>query len=256
MTQQDRTVVMIVLAVAVAAASWFLLIKPERQKAADIATQVQTAQASLDQASVKAAAASAARTQYARDYATVVRLGKAVPADDDIASLVYQLDTSANETGVDFQAVTVTDAPSAPEEQTAGGPAGEGGAPASGEGATLPGAVTKLPLTLTFSGGYFQMTRFLRKIERYTLAGREDIDVRGRLVSIEGITLTPGPRGLSDIKAEVTATAYRAPVTKVESDAGSTASSAPAGIGTVAEATTASNTSAPPAPTAVVRAAK
>lgn len=245
MTRQDRTLVMVLIAVVVAAASWFLLIKPKRQEAADLQTKVEQAQTQMDVATAGAAAATAARAQYGRDYATVVRLGKAVPADDDIASLVFQLDTSAEKTGVDFRTVAVTDS--------------SAGAPAQGEEAgaqTLPGNVTKVPITLTFTGGYFQMTRFLREVERYTVTSGDTIDVRGRLVSIDGVTLKPGAGGFPRIQAEVTATAYRAPVAKVEGDPAAGGEATPASAGsdgstTTTESSTAS-AKAPPAAAARV----
>lgn len=259
MTQQDRTLIMVVLAVVVAAASWFLLIKPKRQEAADLQTKVEQAQSAMDAATAKASAAAAARAQYGRDYATVVRLGKAVPTDDDIASLVYQLDASAEKTGVDFRSVAVTEsaAPSGSSGAAAKPQEGQGGTDAAAGGQTLPGEVTKVPITLSFTGGYFQMTRFLREVERYTITKGEDIDVRGRLISIDGVTLAPGANGFPQMKAEVTATAYRAPVTQVQADAGTGGTATPASSGTsgsTTEPTTAS--SGTPAPAAATRIAK
>ena len=47
----------------------------------------------------------ARRTHYKANYATVVRLGKAVPTDDDTRSLVVQLDAAAKRSGVDFDTI-------------------------------------------------------------------------------------------------------------------------------------------------------
>lgn len=220
MTQQDRTIIMVVVGVVIAAASWFLLIKPERQKATKAQAQVEVAQAAADGATAQAASAAAARAKYDRDYATVVRLGKAVPTDSDIASLVYQLDQTADESGVDFRSVNVT--ATASDTGAAAG-ANSGAAASSGAAATsggLPGGVTTVPVTLKFTGTYFEMTRFLHKIERYTIARGDDIDVRGRLVSVDGVTLTPGLAGFPQVSAEVQATVYRAPLDGVSSDGG------------------------------------
>lgn len=250
MTAQDRTLIMVVIGVVVAAASWFLLIKPERDKAADLQAQVEQAQSQMDTATAQAAAATAARAQYGRDYATVVRLGKAVPADDDIASLIYQLDTSAEKTGVDFRTVAVTDSSAK----------GGTGTPGTGEeagGSTLPGNVTQVPITMSFTGGYFSMTRFLREVERYTITSGDTIDVRGRLVSIDGVTLKPGAGGFPQIQAEVTATAYRAPVEQVEADPATGGSATPAGTGSDGSTTESTTASAKPAPpTAAARVGK
>lgn len=210
MTRQDRTVLMVVVCVVLAAAGWFLLIKPKRADVAEVRTQVEQAQVAADDAAAKAAVAQGARAEYTKDYASVVRLGKAVPVQDDVASLVYQLESTAEDTGVDFRAVTVT-------EGAAAAPSPEGSTESAG---TLPGEVTQIPVTLTFDGGYFAMTRFLRQIDRYTLIRKDgdEIDVRGRLLAVNTVKLTPGSKGFPDVQAEVGVTAYRAPLPSVKDD--------------------------------------
>lgn len=246
MTQQDRTIIMVVIGVVIAAASWFLLIKPERQKATKAQAQVEVAQAAADGATAQAASAAAARAKYDRDYATVVRLGKAVPTDSDIASLVYQLDQTAEEAGVDFRSVNVT----ATATDTGAAAGATSGAAATSGG--LPGGVTTVPVTLKFTGTYFEMTRFLRKIERYTITRGDDIDVRGRLVSVDGVTLTPGVAGFPQVSAEVQATVYRAPLDGVSSDgsgstSGSTATPASSQTSTTPQSGSSSGGTAAPA---------
>lgn len=225
MTTQDRTAIMVVVAIAAAVGAWFVLLKPEREKAAALTSQVEQARQVADKAAGAAASARSARLGYREDYATLVRLGKAVPTDDDIASFVYQLDVSARQTGVDFRSVAVT-ATADPED----GEKTEGGTGTK----TLPGGVVAVPVTLTFEGGFFEMTRFVRKIERYTVTAGDDIDVRGRLVSIESINLSTAADGFPDVKAEVTANVYRAPLPSVDADAPGTqpaAAEAPAANG-------------------------
>lgn len=214
MTSRDRTVVMILICVALAGAGWFLAIKPKRAEVARVTTEVEQAQAAADDAAAKVAVARAARSEYRTDYATVVRLGKAVPESDDTASLVYQLEATAEDTGVDFRSVTVAEGAAAPNASAAD--TTESG----DDAAKLPGEVSEVPVTLTFDGGYFAMTRFLRKIDRYTLVRRDgdEIDVRGRLLAVNTVKLTPGSKGFPDVQAEVTVTAYRAPLPSVNGD--------------------------------------
>lgn len=237
MTRQDRTVIMVVICVVLAAAGWFLLIKPKRADVADVKTQVEQAQVAADDAAAKAAVAQGARAEYTKDYASVVRLGKAVPVQDDVASLVYQLESTAEDTGVDFRAVTVT-------EGAAAAPSNEG----SGESAgTLPGEVTQIPVTLTFDGGYFAMTRFLRQIDRYTLIRKngDEIDVRGRLLAVNTVKLTPGSKGFPDVQAEVGVTAYRAPLPSVKDDPAAASEGAQPATATGAAADPAASGAAP-----------
>ncbi|UUY02631.1 hypothetical protein LRS13_18330 [Svornostia abyssi] len=234
MTRQDRTVIMVVICVVLAAAGWFLLIKPKRADVADVKTQVEQAQVAADDAAAKAAAAQGARAEYSKDYASVVRLGKAVPVQDDVASLVYQLESTAEDTGVDFRAVTVT-------EGAAAAPSSESSEGSTESAGTLPGEVTQIPVTLTFDGGYFAMTRFLRQIDRYTLIRKDgdEIDVRGRLLAVNTVKLTPGSKGFPDVQAEVGVTAYRAPLPSVKDD--------PAAASNGAQPATATGAAADPA---------
>ncbi|MBJ7518774.1 MAG: hypothetical protein JHC84_03660 [Solirubrobacteraceae bacterium] len=248
MTSQDRTVIMLVLCVVLAGAGWFLAIKPKRAEVAEVTTQVEVAQQAADQAAASAATARAAKAAYRDDYSTVTRLGKAVPVDDDVASLVYQLETTAEGTDINFESVTVAEgvAPvaAAPAEGTDGAEGEDGaaeGAEAETAAGTLPGQVTEVPITLTFDGGYFDMTRFLRKIDRYTLIrGNDEIDVRGRLLAVNSVKLSPGSKGFPDVQAEVTVSAYRAPLPEVDGQGATAAAGAtPAATGATPASTTA-----------------
>jgi hypothetical protein len=107
-TARDRTVVMVIGAVALLAAFWFLALSPKRKDATALSAKIVQAQQRLDTAKQQAAAATAARERYDVDYATVAKLGKAVPADDDVASLVYQLAHVSTGTHIDFRSMKLS----------------------------------------------------------------------------------------------------------------------------------------------------
>jgi Tfp pilus assembly protein PilO len=102
-TARDRTVLIVVGFLAVLGGFWFLAISPKRKDSADVEQQVAAAQSRLDTAQASASSAEAAKAKYSTDYATVARLGKAVPVDDDMPSLVYQLEQTAKANKVDFR---------------------------------------------------------------------------------------------------------------------------------------------------------
>ena len=108
MTQRDRIVVMVVIAVVALGGFWMLALKPKRKEASDLGQKLEQAHQRVDTAHAEVTAGEAARNLYARNYSTVARLGKAVPVDDDVPSLVYQLDSTAKETGVDFRQVKLS----------------------------------------------------------------------------------------------------------------------------------------------------
>lgn len=91
MTARDRTVVLVLALAALVALAWFLVLSPMRDEASSLSSQIATQQATLDASLADAAAGAAARRHYARDYATVARLGAAVPDDDNVASLLVQV---------------------------------------------------------------------------------------------------------------------------------------------------------------------
>ena len=131
MTARDRTVLIVVGLLALLGGFWFLAISPKRKEASDVTAKVAVAQTRLDAAQASAASADAARKQYSTDYATVARLGKAVPVDDDMPSLVYQLSHTAKVNHVDFRAIKLTSTGGA-----AAAPTGAAAAVASANGNT------------------------------------------------------------------------------------------------------------------------
>jgi hypothetical protein len=226
-TARDRTVLIVVGLLALLGGFWFLAIGPKRKEASDVAAQVSTAQARLDAAQASAASADAARKQYSTDYATVARLGKAVPVDDDMPSLVYQLSHTAKVNHVDFRAIKLTSTGA-----VAAAPTGVAAAVASANGNTSatsatpaatvtpalpPGAIVgtagfpTMPFSFDFTGTFFHMQRFLKAIDGLTAVQGKNINVKGRLLTVDGVGLKAGPKGFPDVDATVAATAYLLP---------------------------------------------
>lgn len=107
MTARDRTVVLVLVLGAVLAGFWFAVLGPRRDEAASLADEVTAAEERRDAAAAAVAAAEKVKAGYDRDYATVAKLGKAVPTDDDVPSLLYQLSRAAGGTKVDFRELTL-----------------------------------------------------------------------------------------------------------------------------------------------------
>lgn len=263
MTQRDRIVLVVVAAVLALGGFWMLILKPKRQEASDFGQKLEQAQQRVETARASVTAGEAARTDYATNYATVARLGKAVPVDDDVPALVYQLDTTARESGVDFRTIKLASGAAAPQapanaaqsaaatqdnskndskdsskdsskesspsssssssssSQPAGGATGTAASPAAPtQAATVglpPGAIvgpaglSTMPFSFTFEGSFFKLSDFLTRLERYIKAKRRDLDVRGRLLLIDGISLNAGPKGFPTMTASIAAQAYLLP---------------------------------------------
>ncbi len=153
-TARDKKLMMILLPVITLVAFWFLLLGPKRHDAARAGDGVATAQQKRDQARAQVAQLEGAKTNYAEDYATVVRLGKAIPDSLDMPSLIVQLNSAAKGTGIGFRSIkagTRTSAalasaasPAGSSPAPSGGSSSSGGAVANGQpAATGPGKVAE-----------------------------------------------------------------------------------------------------------------
>lgn len=231
MTARDRTVLIVVGLVALLGGFWFLALSPKRQQSADLATKLSAAQGRLATAQASASSAQAARKEYASDYATVARLGKAVPVDDDVPSLVYQLSHVAHANHVDFQTIKLTSTASAPAAPSTSSST----TPSATIAAALPPGATvgtagfpTMPFSFTFTGSFFNMQRFLKAINGLTDVNGKSINVKGRLLTVDGVGLVAGPNGFPEVTATVVATSYLVPADEgLTGDASSASSTTP-----------------------------
>ena len=90
-SQRPQNLLVVLAGVGAIAAIWFLLISPKRAEVSDLDSQITAAQTSVGEAEQLAAAAEQAKGTYGSDYQEVVILGKAVPGDDDVSSLLEQV---------------------------------------------------------------------------------------------------------------------------------------------------------------------
>ena len=79
LTDRDKKILIVLPLIAVVAFYWFVLLAPKRDEKATVQKQLTEVQAERDEAVSKAAQLDQARRGYAEDYATVIRLGKALP---------------------------------------------------------------------------------------------------------------------------------------------------------------------------------
>jgi Tfp pilus assembly protein PilO len=223
MTRNNKLVLGVVLAAAALAAYWMLILSPKRAEATDLAQKVTEKQASVEQIEQTASQYAAQRDAYKVNYATLVRLGKAVPGDDDVRSLMVQLDSAAKHSGVDFRDIEVT----------GGSPTGAPTVSAGAGQVVPPGAnaiaagFSAMPFKFTFDGRFDDLGTFFARLGRFVTVQENKIRVTGRLMRVESIDLTAGPKGYPQIEATIGASSYLAPVAKAVST-GSATTPAPA----------------------------
>jgi hypothetical protein len=201
--------ILLAAAIAVIACGgyWKLALAPKRVQAADLAKQVAAQQAQLAQSQRLVATYAGAKRAYKANYASVVRLGKAAPADDDTRSLVVQLDAAANRSDTSFASIDVSGGGGASAQTTATGGASATTAP----GAVNTGAYSVMPFSLAFTGDFDSLENFLGRLQRFVTIKGDKILVDGRLLRVESISLQPGDKGWPGLTAVVTASSYIVP---------------------------------------------
>lgn len=244
MTGRDRLVFIVLGAAAVLAGFWFLALAPKRKEAADVRAQVAVQEARLVKARGAVAAAQGAKERYDADYAAVAALGQAVPADDDVPSLIVQVNRAADREHVDFRSLALDasatasqpSAPSAPAQAqgaaatapATGTESGKSDAPAAPAApapptqaatATLPPGASvgpagfpTMPFTFEFVGSFFRLEDFLGRLNAFTnVHGNGDLTVHGRLLAVDSFDLKAASSGFPKVSASVHATAYVLP---------------------------------------------
>jgi Tfp pilus assembly protein PilO len=236
MTGRDRIVIVVIAALAVAAAAWLLVVAPEREKATKLGAEVSTAQSQLTAAEGEVSAARGAEASYPTEYTSLVHLGKAVPTGQEVPSLIVQLAQATNEKNVEFSSIT------------SGGSAGGSGATAAASA-----GFSAMPFTFVFNGSFFNLYDLFQQLNHFTArTSAGNLQVSGRLLTIQGVQLAPASSGSNStggqLTGTITATAYVIPASQAAS--GATATS-PTG----AQTTSGSAASSPATP-AVIGAAR
>jgi Tfp pilus assembly protein PilO len=140
-TARDRKIILILLPLVVLAGYWFMVLAPKRAQSDKVTQELSKAQGARDAAKQQVTQLIGAKASFASDYATVIRLGKAVPTTVDMPSLLVQLDRAARGTGItigDLKPGTATDAGGSSGGAAATAPSTS--APGGGNNPAAPGA--------------------------------------------------------------------------------------------------------------------
>lgn len=225
-------VAMLVIA-GIAIAFWMIALSPKRDEAAELDSRVGQLEASIALHRAELAEGEEARKEFAEDYQKLVVLGKAVPGDDDTASLLVQITHIADRTGIEFRDIQLNSVGGA-EEAAPAATSGVSGEPISATeaaasllplGATIgPAGLAVMPYALTFDGDFFEVADFIKEIDSLVETSNEDVAVDGRLITVDAFSLTAdADKGFPALEASFAVTTYLTPPSQ-----GETAGAAPA----------------------------
>jgi hypothetical protein len=248
MTGRDRMVLIVVLVLAVLGGAWVMLVSPKRNEANKVVTQVTEARTQLAGAESQLANGRSAQAQYAKAYASIVSLGKAVPASQEVPSLIYQLSLASQQKKVDFTSIVSSSA--------AGG--GPSAAPAAATSAAAAAGFSQMPFTFVFEGDFFALEHIFHQLNGFTLRRASGgLQVSGRLLTIQSVKLAPrssgtqapgGSRGSQELAGTITATAYVLPAGQ-----GLTGGATPTSPGATTPVASTTGASSAPSPPAIAR---
>jgi type II secretory pathway pseudopilin PulG len=272
MRRNELTIVISLVVIGLIAAFWLVALSPKREQASTLKQDIDQLHSRLDQAEQAASLGEEQRKSFPTDYRRLVVLGKAVPEDGDQAGFLVQLQRLADKAGVRFESLDLsgaassesappaTDSASATSTETTTSsesvpsdvPAETASVATEASAATLPIGATigpaglpVMPYHLKFTGGFFEISDFLAGLDGLVHARHSDIDVHGRLLTVDGFALQPSDTGGADpaavspvptLTADLSITTYLAPA-----DQGLTGEATPGGP---APATSAPETSA------------
>jgi hypothetical protein len=170
-----------VLTVVVIGAMWLLLVSPERAKVGSLSTQITAEQAALTAAQSQLDSARSSVAAYVGNIHGIDAAVRSVPTNPAEAALIKTIVKLAG-TKVDFRTLDI------------------GGAnPTAG-----PIAVG---LTFNFNSNYGNLQNFLSAVDALTTTDGTHISSRGRLFTIQSVSLTP--KGGGETTAAIVASVYQ-----------------------------------------------
>lgn len=218
---QPLVIGLIVLGFALAGlGGWFMLISPQRSKAAELDTQIADANNAISAA--RALTLEAKKGAQIR-VADLFRLTKAMPDQTDMPGILLQLNQVAEDSGISFEQITPS--------TTA--------MPVSG--------YLAIPITVEFQGNFYDLSDFLYRLRNLVDVRRGALDATGRLFAIDSIEFAEAsPPGFPEIRAHLvidafvfgTGTAPTVPGPTGAPTTGATGATGPTGPTTAAPTTT------------------
>jgi hypothetical protein len=207
-------VAMLVIA-ALAIAFWVLLLSPKREEASKLGAKIDSAESSLAQHQAEVAEGERARDEFPVAYQRLVVLGKAVPANDDVASLLVQLNRLARGAESSFRNITLSSAGGETSE-AASGPAAS---PTEAEASLLPlgaeigpAGLGVMAYEVELDGNFFEIADFLKSLDGLVKTKEGNVTVDGRLLTINSFTLEGDQElGFPALEGTLSLTSYLTP---------------------------------------------
>jgi hypothetical protein len=233
MKGSDRTILFVLPLIALAIGFYLLVLAPKQREAGELQDRIDSLSAEVAAAENEIDSAEAARAAFPRNYADLVKLGTAVPEDDDQATLIHDLNEMGVENELNFQSFEIPSDAAAATAPTATTPPATGtttestesttessgdtestesstttattttpAAPTEATAATLPIGATVgpaglpvTPYTLEYFGRFFDMAGLFGDLDARVEVNEDGTKPvsRGRLMTVDGFSMTADP---------------------------------------------------------------
>jgi type IV pilus assembly protein PilO len=168
-----------VVAVVLIVAWYFLLLSPLRTKSSDLDSQIEAQRVALATAKQEVARLESYKKTAPQSRAEIVRLGKMLPESEGIPSLIIELTSTADASGVELNSIA--------------------------RGATQPGTPFGVQtVSLQLTGQFFDVEDFLYRLESYVAFRNASFRVTGRLLEVSTVSLSGGTADADGTTAPLT----------------------------------------------------
>jgi hypothetical protein len=175
-----QIVLVTVAVLLVLLAGYFLLVSPQKDKAASLSKQIDTTNSQILQA--RALSRQSRRVQPVR-VASLFRLTKAMPDNADMSGILLQLNMVAQQAGITFDSI-------------------------------IPGASVLLsgyqavPITISFTGNYYGLVDFLGRVRNLVDVQAGELNASGRLFAVDTISFGQSSAGFPQVTATLVVDAF------------------------------------------------
>lgn len=157
---------------------YFMLIKPQKSRAADVKSEIQATRQTIDTYRAEAAAAKPGATPKIH-VADIYRLARALPSEAGMADIVLELNAVAEESGVVIDGI-------APQAE------------AAGNGFQI------VPIDIQFHSDFYSIADFLYRLRALVSVRHGQLETGGRLFAVDKLTLTPDTGGSGGLTGTAT----------------------------------------------------
>lgn len=153
---------------ALVALWYFFLISPKKTEISEVNEQAKVEKEAYERNTARLKNLDQERAAAQEARGDLMKLDKLIPGDEQIPSLIVELQNSANQAGIDFVKIE-------PDLSTPG-----------------VGGATVIPIEMKFEGRFFDVNEFLYRVENYARLEGSEVNVSGRFLSVVEITMEEG----------------------------------------------------------------